>query len=178
MRRALLVLALAAALAGCFGDDESTPTPPTTTTPAATSPEPTPTSPVVTSPEPTPATPAPAPVAPKTLANVTFDFASEGDATGQSPKTRQTDAVPAGYANVTANVTLVRSGTAPTALPGSVTVNSPTVRVLDAKGAEVLVASKEGETVAVTLPAVPGQYTLRFEGAGTMKATVLVVAHA
>lgn len=178
--RALLVLAVAAALAGCFGGEETTP--PTTTTPVATSPEPTPTTPVETTPEPTPTTPTtPTPEEPlptKTVANVTFDFASEGDATGQSPKTRQTDPVPAEYANVTANVTLTRTSTAPTSLPGSVTLNSPTVRVLDPTGKEVLVVSEEGVPTAITVPAVAGAWTLRFEGAGTVRATVQVLAHA
>lgn len=159
-------------VAGCVRED---PPPPATTatpfgTPTAASPEPTATP--APTPEPTPRTP----LAPKVVFEQTFDFASEGDPTGQDPRIRTSERVAEEYANFTINVTIVRSSAAPTGLPVSGTINSPTVRVLDPDGVEVLVETREGAAREETVPAVPGVWTVRFEGAGTLKATVTLTA--
>lgn len=171
-RSALVALVVLATLAGCTGDGDPSTTP--TATPTATpSPEPTPT-PTAT-PEVTPS-PQPEPQPRKMVLNQTFDFSTEGDPTGQSPKTRTSDAVPAGYGSVVVNITIVRTNTAPTTLPVSGTINSPKVRVLDPNGEEKLAESTEGAVRSETFPATPGVWTVRFEGAGTLKATVTLTA--
>jgi hypothetical protein len=176
-RAIVVVLVALAATAGCLGggDDE---TPPTASTPATTTPEVSP--PVTTpdaTPEPKPEPTPPSPPAPKVIYNKTFDF-TQGDATGQSPKIETSQAVPEEYVNVTVNLTIVRSGSAPTPLPVSGTVNSPMVRILDAEGAEVLAEGEEGAMVNATFPTTAGAWTIRFEGAGTLSATVVLTATA
>lgn len=173
-RVALLSLALLFALTGCFGDDDA---PPATTTPVATTPEPTPTTPVATPPATTPEpTPEPAaPLPPTVVYEKVFEF-TQGDATGQSPKIETSQAIPEGYANVTVNLTLERASAAPTPLPVSGTLNSPMVRILDANNTEVLAEGEEGANVNATFPTAPGKWTIRFEGAGTLKATVKLTA--
>lgn len=177
LRVVLLTLVLLSALAGCFGGDDND-TPPTVTTPVATSPEPTVTTPVATpatTPEVTPAPTPAAPLPPKVIYEKVFEF-TQGDATGQSPKVETSQAVPEGYANVTVNLTLERASTAPTTLPVSGTVNSPMVRILDANATEVVAEGEEGAAVNATFPSTQGAWTIRFEGAGTLKATVKLTA--
>ena len=179
MRTRALVLALVAiaATAGCFGGDADEGAPPATSPPAST-PEPTPpaTTPEATPPtEPTPAPTPPAPPAPKVIYNKTFEFA-QGDATGQSPKVESSQAVTKEHGNVTVNLTIERSGSAPTPLPVSGTVNSPMVRILDASGAEVVAEGEEGASIHATFPTSAGAWTIRYEGAGTLRATVVLTA--
>lgn len=177
-RSALVALLVLASLAGCTGDGDPSTTP--TTSPSAT-PSPTPTPSVEPSPTPTATpevspTPVPEPQPRKIVLNQTFDFSTEGDPTGQSPKTRTSDAVPAGYGSVLVNITIVRTNTAPTTLPVSGTINSPKVRVLDPNGEEKIAESTEGAVRSESFPATPGAWTVRFEGAGTLKATVTLTA--
>lgn len=176
LRVALLSLALLFALAGCFGDDDA---PPVTTTPVATTPETTPSTPAATPPATTPeTTPTPepsAPLPPTVIYEKVFEF-TQGDATGQSPKIETSQAVPEGYANVTVNLTLERAGAAPTPLPVSGTLNSPMVRILDANNTEVVAEGEEGASVNATFPTGAGKWTVRFEGAGTLKATLKLTA--
>lgn len=179
---ALIALLLAAsAFGGCFGGDErAQPTPPVTMTPEPTPTTPSPppaTTPSATptaTPEPTP-TPPPA-LPPKVVANQTFDFSTEGDPSGQSPKTRTTDRVPEEYATILVNVTLMRASAAPTPLPVSGTLNAPTVRVIAPDGTEVVLVNEEGTTLSESVPAQTGTWTVRYEGAGTMRASVLMTA--
>lgn len=183
----ILVLALVAT-SGCFGggdggDAESNGTPtttpgptPTLSTPAAT-PEATPSTPEAGTPSPTPPTQPPAPAAPprKEIYNATFDFASQGDATGQSPKTQQTTSPEAGHTVVFVNITLARSSPTPGTIPVSGTLNSPAVRILKPDGTEAFVATEEGVAQA-QVEAVPGTWSVRYEGAGTLRAAVSLVA--
>lgn len=171
--RALLVVLVAlTTVAGCFGGDAEE-SPPSTTTPEATptvsTPEATPTA------EPTPAPTPPPPPAPKVVYNKTFDFA-QGDATGQSPNTESSEAVPEEYGNVTVNLTIARSGSAPTPIPVSGTVNSPMVRIVDPAGNEVIAEGAEGTAVNATFPTTAGAWTIHYEGAGTLTATVVLTA--
>jgi hypothetical protein len=184
--RALLVALLAlTASAGCFGRGADEPHgPPAGTTPLATAtPEPAPATPTDATPTnatptaPAPATPAPEPLPRKVIYNATFDF-TQGDPTGQSPKVEASQPVPAGYGNVTVNVTITRGGAAPTPLPISGAVNSPMVRVLDPAGMEVLAEGMEGAARNETFAAGQGSWTIRFEGAGTLRAMVVLTASA
>lgn len=181
----LTALVLLAATAGCLGGDDGD-DPPATTTPVTTpttstpaSPTPTTTTPSATTPEPTTPSPTPVtpPLPPKVIANQTFDFGTEGDPTGQAPKTKATDAVPEGYTRLVINVTLTRTSTGPTTLPISGAVNTPTVRVLDPEGKEVLAESKESAPRSENVTALPGAWSVKYEGSGTVKATVLITAH-
>lgn len=182
---ATALLALALLSAGCLGvgGDEEPPTP-TTATPTPTpeaSPTPSATAPVNATPA-TPTSPtaptAPAPVAPKVVANQSFDFTTEGDPTGQSPKTKATDAVPAGYGNLTVNVTFTRASTGPTTLPVSGSVNAPRITLLDPDGNEVVSAVEADSPFSQVVPAKPGAWSVRYEGAGTLRASVVVTATA
>ena len=167
----LWVWALAlGASAGCIADD-----PPSAATPTPTSPEPSPATPGVT-PKPTVPSPTPAPPPPETVYNRSFDFSTEGDPTGRTPRVETTEPVSEEHAQVRVNVSLVRSSAAPTSLPVSGTIGAPKVVVLDPDGAEVLAVSAEGETREETLPAKAGEYSVRYEGAGTLRATVLIAA--
>lgn len=185
----LAALAVALASAGCFGGNGDEPPAngtPTGTTPAVSpTPEATPTvetnaTPTTPTTEPTPATPTtPAPPAPKVVANQSFDFASEGDPTGTAPKTKATDAVPAGYGNLTVNITFTRTSTGPTTLPVSGSLNTPTIRLIDPNGVEVLSGTEAAPPAPGTVvPAVPGAWTVKYEGSGTVKATVVLTATA
>ena len=193
----VLALLVLAATSGCVGggsgsaaDDNGAdgapagPAPPPADADGAGAPE-TPTTPPTSPPasEPTgqPApepAPEPAPDAgasPKVVYDATFDFASQGDATGQSPKSAQTNPVAAAHAFLSIDLTLERSSATPAAVPVSGTLNSPTVRLLDPQGVEVLAVSEEGVT-RQQVPAVPGEWTVRYEGAGTLRATLVLTA--
>lgn len=172
----MLVL-VAAILAGCAGNGGGSVTPTPTPTPDPTV-EPTPTPDPSPSPTPT-ASPSPQPIEPPppdVVFDETFDFSRDGDPTGQSPKTRTSEAVSAIYATVEANVTLERASPAPTTLPVSGSLNQPTVRVIAPDGTEILVVSEEGKSELATVPAQPGAWTVRFEGSGTMRAIVRITA--
>lgn len=182
-RALMLVLVAMLATAGCFGNGEDADPPasttpvgtPDTTPPSVTTPETT--TPAPTEPTPPPAPPSPpAPLPPKVIYNKSFDFA-QGDATGQSPKVETSQAVAKGYGNVTVNVTLERGSAAPTPLPVSGAVNSPRVRVLDPTGTEVLVVEEEeGAAELRSFPTTEGAWTVRYEGAGTLRALVTLTA--
>lgn len=174
--RLLGLLVAALALAGCSEPATPTPTPFATPTPTAP-PEPTP------SPEPTPPPPEPTPTPepppappPRVVANQSFDFNTEGDPTGRSPRERPTDRVPEGYATIVVNVTLQRASAAPTQLPVSGSINAPMVRVFASDGTEVVLVSEEGTTESRTIPATVGPLLVRYEGSGTMRANVLITA--
>lgn len=177
----LLALLVVAAAAGCTGggeDDDTTPptaSSPAVTTPAVTPTEPTPSPSVTPEPTPEPTPPAPEGPAKKEVYNATFDFASQGDPTGQSPKTQKSTAVLEGHKTLFVNVTLARSSSTPTPLPVSGTLNSPAVRILDPQGTEVVAITTEG-THSGQFPAVPGEWSIRYEGAGTLQATVTLTA--
>lgn len=185
----LLALLVLAATAGCFGGDErreSTAPPaddPAEPAPQETAPGAPPeadappaggeTSQAPAAPAPAP---APAPVTPaKKIYDSSFDFASQGDPTGQNPKSAKTTPVLAGHQAIMVNLTLERSSSAPAALPVSGTLNSPMVRIFDPQGNEVLALAAEG-TTRHQVPAVPGEWTIRYEGAGTLRATLLMMA--
>lgn len=176
MRGLALTLIVALALTGCAGDPATptaTPTPTLPPTPSPTAvPSPTPDA------TPSPASPTPAPIPPRVVADQTFDFNTEGDPTGQSPRTRPTSHVPPEYETLVVNVTLERASAAPTQLPVSGSVNAPTVRVLAPDGTEVLVVDEEGAQESLSVPAIEGAWSVRYEGAGTMRARVLITAHA
>lgn len=177
--RLAFALLVAAIVAGCAGGGggavDPTPATPSATpdAPTATTPEATP---AVTPDEPSVPSGSPIPPPPRTVYNKTFDFSTQGDPTGQSPKTETSQNVGAEYTVLVVNVTIVRSSAAPTQLPISGTVNSPMVRVLDPEGQEILHESAEGAARTETVPAKSGTYTVRFEGAGTLKATVVLTA--
>ena len=179
-RAALLALLTTALLAGCLGggDEPGTTTTPAITSPVATTPEAT-TPPATSTPAtttPSGPTPPPAePLPPKVIYERVFEF-TQGDATGQSPKVETSQATPQGYANVTVNVTIERGGSAPTPLPVSGTLNSPMVRILDPEGIEVFAEGEEGAAHNATYPAKAGAWTIRFEGAGTLRASVKLTA--
>lgn len=113
---------------------------------------------------------------PKTIADQAFDFGTEGDPTGRDPRVRPTDRVPEGYAALVVNVSLQRASAAPTHLPVSGSLHAPTVRVLAPGGQEVLVVDEEGAVESLRTPAVVGVWSVQYEGAGTMRATVLITA--
>lgn len=182
----VLVLALMLATAGCLGSsDGGSPTlPATSPSPVTDEPGPTPTppsaepTPPTPSPEPTPATPTPPPLPPKVITNQSFDFNTEGDPTGQSPKTKPTDAVPEGYATLHVNISIVRASPAPTGLPVSGSLNTPSVHVLDPSGNEVLVVKDGDAPTSTRIPAVKGTWTIRYQGSGTARASVSITATA
>lgn len=163
-------------LAGCLG--EEAPAPPASPTPATPS-EPTP-APVTPAPEPTPeptvpsGTPPPPP--PRVVFERTFDFSTEGDPTGQDPESFDSQNVGEEYSRISANVTFARTSTGPTQLPVSGTVHATRVRIFDPEGEEILQASSETPSKVETFPSKIGAYTVRFEGAGTFRATVVLTA--
>ncbi|HUR70257.1 MAG TPA: hypothetical protein VM370_13515 [Candidatus Thermoplasmatota archaeon] len=171
MRAAALLLA-ALLVAGCARDGPAPPSP------TATSQGEPPTSSLSPVEPPSPSPPTTEALPPKVVANQTFDFNTEGDPTGRSPKERATEPVPQGYARVLVNVSLLRASVSPATLPVSGSVQQPKVRVVAANGTEVLVVDKEGAAESRELPALPGAWTVRYEGAGTMRASVLITAYA
>jgi hypothetical protein len=170
--RALLVAAMLLLASGCLGGSAP---PAPTPSPGTPSVEPTPSPPTG---EPTPPAPTeepPAPMPPKVIADQSFDFNTEGDATGQSVKTKPTDAVPDGYGNVTVNVTIVRATAAPATLPVTGAVNTPSVRVVASNGTEVAFQRDEG-ALSKSVPGIAGAWRVEYGGAGTMRATVVITA--
>lgn len=178
MRGWTVALALLLAAPGCLGGGApATPTPDPTPTPGpATPPSPSPSPTPSPSPEPTVPSGSPVPPQPKVVYERTFDFSTEGDVTGKSPKTYASEPVGEEFTLLTVNLSIVRSSAAPTGLPVSGTINSPVVRIFDPSGEEILAASEEGTAEEFTLPAKVGTYTVRHEGAGTLEATVRLTA--
>lgn len=168
MRAIFALLVAAVALAGCADEEPSRPTSPTTTTPDPTpSPSPSPTpSPT---PTPTPTTPDAAPPTREVL-NSTFDFGS-GQAAGPDGK-QEPFTVPEGYATLRLNVTLTPRQVG--SLPGSSLTVQLKVTVLDPAGKSAFSTSETGSQ-EVELEAVPGAWTLRYDGTGNVDATVLGV---
>lgn len=172
----ILALLLALALAGCIGGES----PPTTSTPVTTEP-PTGGTPTTTTPptnatptQPTPPTETtPQAKPPKEVANLTHEF-SPGDPSGQNPKKATFD-VPQGYDELVLNLTTTETGAVPNA-PLSVAVSAKIV-VLDPEGNEAHVESPKAGAKDVRLAAKPGAWTVRFEGAGNQKTTLLGVVH-
>lgn len=179
--RIMLLVVLLALVTGCADDSD---TPPTATGPTNSSPAPAPEPTAEPTPEPTaeptptpePTPPTAAPPAPVVVLDETFDFSRDGDATGQSPKATKTKAVPEGYATVLLNVSLERANPAPTALPVSGSVNQPKIHVFAPDGTEVLLIETEGQAESKSVPAQQGAWTVRYDGAGTMRAIVTLTA--
>lgn len=177
MLRTLALVLLALALAGCMGNEEGDP--PTTSTPGTTTtPEISSTPPVETTPTPpsTPTEPTTAPPATKPakeVANLTHEF-GPGDPSGQNPK-KATFSVPEGYDELVLNLTTLETGGVPNA-PISVAVSAKLV-VLDPEGNEAYAESPKAGAKDVRVPAKPGEWTVRFEGAGNQKTTLRGVVH-
>jgi hypothetical protein len=86
--------------------------------------------------------------------------------------------VPDGYTTILVNVSITRANPAPATLPVSGSLNTPTIRVLDSAGAEIL-SLKDGDApVSKSVPAVKGAWAVRYEGAGTSSGSVVITAFA
>lgn len=169
-----LVLVLAAG--GCLGGGDPAQVTPTLTPSPALPPAPTPSPTPPATPEPTVPSGTPVPPPPREVYNRSFDFSTEGDATGQAPKAESSESVGEEHTLIVVNVTLERSSAAPTPLPVSGTISSPKVRVLDPEGQEIFVESREGAARVESFPAKVGAYAIRYEGAGTLRAIVVLTA--
>lgn len=172
----LLVLVLAS---GCVRDEPSSPSPasPTSEEPTPSSPTPTPTpEPSPPTPEPTVPSGSPVPPQPRVVFERTFDFSTEGDPTGQGPKSFTSDEVGEEFGRIEVNVTFERASAGPATLPVAGSVSDPTVRVFDPDGEEVMSSSSGSGPREGSFPSKVGTYTVRFEGAGTFKASVVLTA--
>lgn len=182
----LLICVALATSAGCFGkDDENGGDPPTTTTPTGTGTTPTTggTTPTGTPTSPTTGgnttTPPAAPPA-KELCPVSKDFATQTPAPGSTPPVITAGTcgtVTTGYTKIALVGNFSANGGAPAVLAEGIAV-----KVLDAAGTAVLTCAGPGPgplaaPAACTQEgtALVGDYTLQFEGTGTVTFTGSVV---
>ncbi len=173
-RFAALALVLSVLLAGCTTNDSATNSPAPISEPPADDAEP-PKTPVAKEPEPkTPAEPEPEPepLQPQELWNGTHDH-SAGPA-------KEAFTAPEGYTTLYVRAKSTSTGAVPKA-------DDITLRILDPEGKEkgaqsgkagsvILGEGSEVWTYEVTIPAMPGDWTLQFDGISKAETRVTVTA--